>query len=107
MGKECWRRSALPNEPVLRSLGPALHPLVLAAGPPNDIGVEAIRKTPYTEAELHTLAADLFAMNRDTPVWRNLIAQVGEQEAVAIGKQRLAARDPLSLINWEPVGAKH
>lgn len=65
------------------------------------------RKTPYTEAELDTLAADFIAMNRDTPALRNLIAEVGEQEATVIAKQRLAARDPRSLINWEPVGAKH
>jgi hypothetical protein len=65
------------------------------------------RKTPYTEAELDTLAADFIAMNRDVPAWRSLIAEVGEQEATPIAKQRLAGRDPLSLINWEPVGAKH
>jgi hypothetical protein len=32
---------------------------------------------------------------------------VGEQEAAAVMKQRLAVRDPLSLINWKPVGAQH
>ena len=42
------------------------------------------RKTPY---------------NRDVPAWRSLIAEVGKQEATAIAKQRLADRDPLSLIN--------
>ena len=65
------------------------------------------RKTPYTDAELDMLAADFIAMNRGTTAWRNLVAEVGEQEAAAVVKQRLAARDPRSLINWEPVGAKH
>lgn len=48
------------------------------------------RKTPYTDAELDMLAADFIAMNRDVAVWRNLIATVGEQEAAAVVKQRLA-----------------
>ena len=65
------------------------------------------RKTPYTDAELDMLAADFIAMNRDTPAWRKLVAEVGEQEASAVAKQRLAARDSRSLLNWKPVGAKH
>lgn len=79
--------------------GPAAVPDWL--NPAND------RKTPYTEAELDTLAADFIAMNGDTPAWRTLVAKVGEQEAVAEVKKRLAARDPRSLINLKPVGAKH
>ena len=65
------------------------------------------RKTPYTAAELDTLAADFVAMNSDTAACRKLVAEVGEQEAVAVVRQRLAAQDPLSLLNWKPVGAKH
>ena len=65
------------------------------------------RKTPYTDAELDMLAAEFIAMNRDTAAWRRLVAEVGEQEASAIVKQRLAARDSRSLLNWKPVGAKH
>ena len=65
------------------------------------------RKTPYTEAELDMLAADFIAMNGDTPAWRVLVAEVGEQEAMAEVKKRLAARDPRNLINWNPIGAKH
>jgi hypothetical protein len=62
------------------------------------------RKTPYTDAELDRFAMDFIAMNRDVPVWRNLIAKVGEQEAIAVARQRLAARDPRSLLNLTPVG---
>jgi hypothetical protein len=65
------------------------------------------RKTPYTDAELDRLASDFLAMNRDVAVWKALIARVGELEALAIVKQRLAERDPKSLINWSPCGSLH
>lgn len=65
------------------------------------------RKPPFTDAELDMLAADFIAMNRDSAAWRIIVIAVGEQGATAIAKQRLAARDPLILINWKPVGAKH
>lgn len=51
------------------------------------------RKTPYSEAELDVLVADFIAMNRDVAVWRSLIDAVGEQEATAVARQRLTARD--------------
>ena len=65
------------------------------------------RKTPYTDAKLDKLAADFLAMNKDVAVWKALIAQIGELEALAVAKQRLAARDPRSLINWRPSGSTH
>lgn len=65
------------------------------------------RKTPYTDAELEMLASDFLAMNKDVAVWKTLIAKVGELEALAVVKQRLAARDPKSLINWSPSGSTH
>ena len=65
------------------------------------------RKTPYTDAEPDILTADFVAMNGDTAAWQNLVAEVGEHESTAVLKQRLASRDARSLINWEPVGAKH
>lgn len=65
------------------------------------------RKTPYTDAELDKLASDFLAMNKDVAVWKDLIARVGELEALAVVKQRLAARDPKSLINWSPSGSTH
>ena len=40
MGKECWIRAAQPIEPVPRALGPMDHPLVFAASPSNDIGID-------------------------------------------------------------------
>jgi hypothetical protein len=33
------------------------------------------RKTPYTDAELDTLAADFIAMNSDTAAWRKLVGR--------------------------------
>ena len=65
------------------------------------------RKTPYTDAELDRLAADFLAMNKDVAVWKNLIAGVGELDALAVAKQRLAKRDSRSLINWLPEGSRH
>src|SRR5260370_30316585 len=40
MGKECWIRSAQPIKPVSRALGPMDHPLVFAASPSDDIGID-------------------------------------------------------------------
>jgi hypothetical protein len=65
------------------------------------------RKTPFTDAELDRLASDFLAMNRDVAVWKALIARVGELEALAVVKQRLAARDSNSLIHWRPSGSMH
>ena len=65
------------------------------------------RKTPFTDAELDRLASDFLAMNKDVAVWKDLIARVGELEAFKVVKQRLAARDPKSLINWRPSGSTH
>jgi hypothetical protein len=65
------------------------------------------RKTPCTDAELDRLASDFLAMNKDVAVWKNLIAGGGELEALAVVKQRLAARDPKSLINWQPSKSPH
>jgi hypothetical protein len=65
------------------------------------------RKTPYTDAELDTLTADFIAMNSDTAAWRDLVAAVGDQQARQVVRQRLAAQDPNSLINWLPDGPLH
>jgi hypothetical protein len=65
------------------------------------------RRTPFTDAELDRLASDFLAMNRDVAVWKALIARVGQIEAVAVVKQRLAARDTNSLISWRPIGSLH
>jgi hypothetical protein len=65
------------------------------------------RKTPYADAELDRLASDFLAMNKDVAVWKALIARVGESKALAVVKQRLAARDPKSLINCHPGGSTH
>ena len=65
------------------------------------------RKTPYTDSELDTLASNFLAMNKDVPVWKALIARVGELEALTVVKQRLAAQDPKNLINWRLSGSTH
>ncbi len=65
------------------------------------------RKTPYSDAALDRLTDDQIAMLADTPAWRNLVADVGAQQAREIVKLRLAGRDPNSLINWQPSGPGH
>ena len=65
------------------------------------------RRTPYSDAELDRLTGDQIAMLEDTPVWRNLVADVGSQQAREIVKLRLAGRDPNSVVNWQPSGPGH
>ena len=62
------------------------------------------RKTPFTDAELDVLADDFIARMADTQAWQDLVAEVGEQQAREVVKQRLAAQDANSLINWQPDG---
>jgi len=62
------------------------------------------RKTPFSDAELDVLADDFIARMADTQAWQDLVAEVGEQRAREVVKQRLAAQDPNSLINWQPDG---
>jgi hypothetical protein len=40
----------------------------------------------------------------DTKAWKTLVAEVGELEARDVLKQRLAAQDANSLLNWQPAG---
>ena len=65
------------------------------------------RKTPFTDAELDALADDFIARMADTQAWQGLVAKVGEQQAREVVKQRLAAQDANSLINWQPDGPSH
>jgi len=65
------------------------------------------RKIPYTDAELDRLTDDQIAMMADTAAWRDLVAEFGKRRARETVKQRLAGRDPNSLINWEPGGPRH
>jgi hypothetical protein len=65
------------------------------------------RKTPRTDAELDVLTDDFIARMADTQAWQNLVAEVGEQQAREVVKQRLAAQDGNSLINWQPEGPHH
>ena len=65
------------------------------------------RKTPFTDAELDALADDFIARMADTQAWQGLVAKVGEQQAREVVKQRLAAQDANSLINWQPDGPLH
>jgi len=51
------------------------------------------RKTPFTDAELEVLADDCIAGMADTQAWQDLVAEVGEQQARGVVKQRLAAQD--------------
>ena len=65
------------------------------------------RKTPYTDAELDRFTDDHIAMMANMPAWRDLVAEVGKQRAREVVKQRLAAQDANSLINWRPDGPLH
>ena len=65
------------------------------------------RKTPFTDAELDLLADDFIARMADTQAWQDLVADVGKQQAREVVKQRLAAQDANSLINWLPDGPLH
>ncbi len=65
------------------------------------------RKTPFTDAELDALADDFIAAMADVPGWQALVAEVGEQQAREVAKQRLAAQDANSLLNWQPEGPLH
>jgi len=65
------------------------------------------RKTPSTDAELDVLADDFIAKMADTQAWQDLVAEVGEQQAREVVRQRLAAQDANSLINWQPDGPLH
>jgi hypothetical protein len=65
------------------------------------------RKTPFTDAELDVLTDDFIARMADTQAWQDLVAEVGEQQAREVAKQRLAAQDANSLINWQPDGPSH
>ena len=65
------------------------------------------RKTPFTDAELDVLADDFIARMADTQAWQDLVAEVGEQQAREVVKQRLAAQDANSLVNWQPDGPSH
>jgi hypothetical protein len=65
------------------------------------------RKTPFTDAELDALADDFIARMADTQAWQGLVAKIGEQQAREVVKQRLAAHDANSLINWQPDGPLH
>ena len=65
------------------------------------------RKTPFTDAELDALAEDFIARMADTQAWQELVAEIGKQQAKEVLKQRLAAQDENSLINWQPDGPLH
>ena len=65
------------------------------------------RKTPFTDAELDVLADDFIARMAETQAWHDLVAEVGKQRAKDVVKERLAAQDANSLINWQPSEPSH
>ena len=65
------------------------------------------RTTPHSDAELDRLTDHQIAMLTDTPVWLDLVADVAMQRAREVVKERLAGRDPSSLVNWQPTGSVH
>ena len=65
------------------------------------------RKTPYSDEELDRLTDDQIALVADTLPWQNLVADAGMQRAREVVKERLAGRDPNSLVNWPPNDPVH
>ena len=65
------------------------------------------RKTPFSDAELNVLADDFIAGMVAIKAWMDLVADLSEPKARDVLKQRLAAQDANSLINWQPDGPSH
>jgi len=65
------------------------------------------RKAPFSDGELDVLADDFIARMVDTQAWQDVVAEVGEQRARELVKQRLAAQDANNLVNWQPDGPLH
>jgi hypothetical protein len=78
-----------------------------ASSEPSWLDPQNDRKTPFTDAELDVLTDDFIARMADTQAWEDLVSEVGEQQAREVVKQRLAAHDTNSLINWQPDGPLH
>lgn len=62
------------------------------------------RKTPYKDEELDRFVTDFIATMADTPAWKALVDDVGEEKARQILKERFMAQDDRNLINWDPAG---
>ena len=62
------------------------------------------RKTPYTDEELDLFVLDFIANMADTPAWKALVDDVGDEKARQILKERFLAQDDRNLINWDPAG---
>jgi hypothetical protein len=75
-----------------------------ASPAPDWLDSRSNRKTPYTDAELDIFVEDFSARMSDTTAWKTLVAEVGELKAREVLKQRLAAQDANSLLNWQPAG---
>ncbi|MGC2395855.1 MAG: hypothetical protein WA579_07650 [Rhodomicrobium sp.] len=84
-----------------------MHKKIGTSSEPSWLDPRNDRKTPFTDAELETLADDFIATIADTPAWQNLVAEVGERQAREVAKKRLAAQDANSLLNWRPDGSLH
>ncbi len=84
-----------------------MHKKKEAGSEPSWLDPRNDRKTPFTDAELETLADDLIASIADTPAWQALVAEVGERQAREVAKKRLASQDANSLLNWQPNGPLH
>ena len=77
------------------------------ASEPSWLDPRTDRKTPFTDAELDVLADDFIGRMADTQAWRELVADLGAPKAKSVVKQRLAAQDANSRINWQPGGPSH
>ena len=100
----CWPRIRSTRDTELEH---GMKDKTQANSEPDWLDPDNDRKTPYTDAELDVFTDDFIAGMADTKAWKDLVAEVGEQKARDVLKQRLAAQDGNSLINWQPDGPLH
>jgi hypothetical protein len=65
------------------------------------------RKTPYTEDELKEFAQGFMDSMSDTNAVKNLVKEVGKENAEKIVKEKLEKEDQNNLCNLTPKSTKH
>ncbi len=65
------------------------------------------RKTPYTEDELKEFAQGFMDSMSDTNAVKNLVKEVGKENAEKIVKENLEKEDENNLCNLTPKSTKH
>ena len=65
------------------------------------------RKTPYTEEELNEFAQGFMSSMSDTAAVKDLVEQVGEENAEKIVKNQFKKKDVYNLDNLKKSSTKH